>query len=142
MLQFRRDDVLVVGSCLVCLLISGLYFFSIIFSISSLVFPSVFLIPMVSKDSNLRFSGPIYYFHPDYESCPLAFYDICFLLLNTFNCVCVLHSGMSNKIVFIYQSVGPLKALYSFCPPLGRPVHSDTNLASPGCIIICEHNHL
>ena len=32
------------------------------------------------------------------------------------------------------QSVGLLKALYTFCLP-GRPVHSDTNSASPGSIL-------
>ena len=40
-------------------------------------------------------------------------------------------------IVFIMrniQSVGPLKALYTFNLP-GRPVHSDTNSASPGGIL-------
>ena len=35
------------------------------------------------------------------------------------------------------QSVEPLKGFYTFCPPPppGRPVHSDTNLASPGSIL-------
>ena len=41
------------------------------------------------------------------------------------------------KVVFIMrniQSVGPLKVLYTFDLP-GRPVHSDTNSASPGGIL-------
>ena len=46
------------------------------------------------------------------------------------------------KVVFIQrsiQSVGPLKALYTFCPPLpGRPVDSDTNSASPGSILAMQ----
>ena len=33
------------------------------------------------------------------------------------------------------QSIGPLKALYTFSLP-GTPVHSDTNSASPGSILV------
>ena len=43
-----------------------------------------------------------------------------------------------KKVVFIYRnirSVGPLKALYTFALP-GRHVHSDTNSASPGSILV------
>ena len=43
------------------------------------------------------------------------------------------------KVVFIQRSlksVGPLKALYISSP--GRPVHSDTNPASPGSILATQ----
>ena len=56
-------------------------------------------------------------------------------------CVCVRVSAcvkVKVKVVFFIkrsiQSVGPLKALYTFASP-GRLVHSNTNSASPGSVI-------
>ena len=67
---------------------------------------------------------------------------MCTISANLHYILTIFHSSIvrvkNEKVVFILRSIqfgGPLKALYTLCPPPGRPVHSDTNSAFPGSIL-------